>query len=424
MKVLIVGNGGREHTLLWKLAKDAPDGNFFMTLGNGGTGNLARHVPISPTDTDALVGFAGEEGIDLTVVGPEVPLSHGIVDTFQSRGLRIFGPTKEAAMLETSKAFAKDIMRKHGVPTADFAVFRDHDEARRYVETCEIPVVIKASGLAAGKGAIVCRERREALSAISSMMVDRIFGESGDEVVVEECMQGEELSIFCLTDGEKYVTMIPSQDHKPIYDGDSGPNTGGMGAYAPVSLADPPLQEQVKREVFEPVLRGMAEAGIPYRGILYAGLMVTGEGPKVVEFNCRFGDPETQVVLPLLEDNLLDLLVGVSEGKMAAERLKWKDGSAVCVVLASAGYPGSYKKGMEITIDEGVAGMEDVVLFHAGTSKEGDRLVASGGRVIGVTAVGESIQYAMDRAYEACDGIHYMGKYHRNDIGLKERERR
>jgi phosphoribosylamine--glycine ligase len=423
MKVLIVGNGGREHTLLWKLAKDDPNCDFFMTLGNGGTGNLARHVPISPADTDALVGFAAEEGIDLTVVGPEVPLSYGIVDTFESRGLRIFGPTKDAAMLETRKAFAKEIMRKHGVPTADFAVFRDYDTARRYVEGCEIPIVIKASGLAAGKGAIVCRQREEALKAISSMMVERAFGESGDEVVVEECMRGEELSIFCLTDGERYVTMIPSQDHKPIFDGDAGPNTGGMGAYAPVSIADASLQEQVKREVFEPVIRGMAEAGTPYRGILYAGLMMTGEGPKVVEFNCRFGDPETQVVLPLLEDNLLDLLAGVSEGNLTAERLNWKDGSAVCVVLASAGYPGSYEKGMEIAINGGVEAMEDVVLFHAGTSKEGDRLLANGGRVIGVTAVGENIRYAMDRAYEACNRIHYVGKYHRNDLGLKERER-
>ncbi len=423
MKVLIVGNGGREHTLLWKLAKDNPSCDFFMTLGNGGTGNLARHVPISPADTDALVEFAAEEGIDLTVVGPEVPLSYGIVDTFESRGLRIFGPTKDAAMLETRKAFAKEIMRKHGVPTADFAVFRDYDEARRYVEGCEIPIVIKASGLAAGKGAIVCRQREEALKAISSMMVERAFGESGDEVVVEECMKGEELSIFCLTDGERYVTMIPSQDHKPIFDGDAGPNTGGMGAYAPVSIADASLQEQVKREVFEPVIRGMAEAGTPYRGILYAGLMMTGEGPKVVEFNCRFGDPETQVVLPLLEDNLLDLLADVTEGNLKVKRLNWKDGSAVCVVLASAGYPGSYEKGMEIAIDEGVEAMEDVVLFHAGTSKEGGRLLANGGRVIGVTAVGENIRYAMDRTYEACNGIHYVGKYHRNDIGLKERER-
>ena len=424
MKVLIVGNGGREHALLWKLAKDDPRCLFFMTLGNGGTGDLAKHVPISPLDVDALAAFGEQEGIDLTVVGPEIPLSLGIVDAFESRGLRIFGPTRDAAMLETRKAFAKEIMRKHGVPTADFVVFRDYEEARRYVEACDIPVVIKASGLAAGKGAIVCRERGDALAALSSMMVERAFGEAGDEVVVEEWMEGEELSIFCLTDGERLLTMVPSQDHKPVFDGDTGPNTGGMGAYAPVSIADPPLQERVRRDVFEPVIRAMAEAGTPYRGILYAGLMLTADGPRVVEFNCRFGDPETQAVLPLLEDNLLDLLAGVSEGRLEAERLTWRNGTAVCVVLASAGYPGRYEKGMEITIDDRVREMDDVLLFHAGTSREGGRLLASGGRVIGVTAVGGSIRYAMDRAYEACDGIHYVGKYHRNDIGLKDRERK
>ena len=423
MKVLIVGNGGREHTLLWKLARDNPDCDFFMTMGNGGTGDQATHIPVSSTNVDGLVQFTFEEGIDLTVVGPELPLSLGLVNAFEGRGLKVFGPSKEAAVLETNKAFAKELMRKHGVPTADYAIFRGYEEAREYVEKCDIPIVVKASGLAAGKGAIVCLERREALEALSKMMVERVFNESGDEVVVEEYMRGEELSIFCLTDGEKCLTMIPSQDHKPIFDGDTGPNTGGMGAYAPVSIADQALQERVRCEIFEPVIGAMAEAGTPYRGIIYAGLMVTADGPKVVEFNCRFGDPETQVVLPLLEDNLLDLLLGVSEGKMTAEKLSWKDGTAVCVVLASAGYPGSYEKGMEVTIEEKVLAMEDVILFHAGTRREGDRLLTSGGRVLGVTAIGGNVQIAMDRAYEACDGIHFIGKYQRNDIGCRERER-
>ncbi len=423
MKVLIVGNGGREHTLLWKLAGDDPGSKFYITGGNGGTGDIAEHVPVSPTDVEGLVAFAGREGIDLTVVGPEVPLSLGVVDSFEEKGLRVFGPTREASRIETDKAFAKDLMRESGVPTAEYRIFSDHDEARKYVETCEIPVVVKASGLAAGKGAIVCRERQEAVEALSSMMVRRVFGESGDRIVVEECMVGEELSIFSLTDGERILPMIPSQDHKQIYDGDVGPNTGGMGAYAPVSIADRTLQERVMREVFQPVVRAMADTGNPYRGLLYAGLMVTEKGPKVVEFNCRFGDPETQVVLPLMNDNLLELLLSVSERKLTVESLSWKDGSAVCVVLASSGYPGEYARGKEIEIGKRVREMEGVVLFHAGTEMRDGRLLTSGGRVLGVTAIGGDITNAIDKAYAACDWIHFDGKYNRNDIGKKEQDR-
>jgi phosphoribosylamine--glycine ligase len=423
MKVLIVGNGGREHTLLWKLAGDDPGSRFYITGGNGGTGDMAEHVPISPTDAEGLACFADQEGIDLTVVGPEVPLSVGLVDLFEGKGLKVFGPTREAARIETDKAFAKDLMRESGVPTADYEVFSDYDKARKYIETCEIPVVVKASGLAAGKGAIVCREREEALEAISSIMVNRVFGESGDKVVVEECMVGEELSIFSLTDGERILPMIPSQDHKQIHDGDMGPNTGGMGAYAPVSIADRPLQEMVMKDVFEPVVRTMADMGNPYRGLLYAGLMVTERGPRVVEFNCRFGDPETQVVLPLMSDNLLDLLVCVSERKLTTEKLSWKEASAVCVVLASSGYPGGYAKGKVIEIGEKVPGMEDVVLFHAGTEMKEGKLLTSGGRVLGVTAVGGDITAAMKKAYAACDEIRFVGKYNRTDIGRKERDR-
>jgi len=423
VKVLIVGNGGREHALLWKLAGGNPDSRFYITQGNGGTGSLARHVPITPTDIDGLAKFAREEGIDITVVGPEIPLSLGLVDHFEQQGLNVFGPSREAARLETSKAFAKDLMRERGVPTAHFAVFQDHGAAKDYVDGCAIPVVVKASGLAAGKGAIVCHERDEARRAISSIMVDREFGEAGDEVVIEEFLLGEELSIFCLTDGEQAVTMVPSQDHKAIFDGDRGPNTGGMGAYAPVSIADSPLQVRVKKEIFEPMIHAMAECGTPYRGLLYAGLMVTEECPKVIEFNCRFGDPETQVVLPLLEDNLLDLLLQVSEGKLTTRHLSWKEKTAVCVVLASEGYPGSYEKGKEVRIDERVLSMEDVVLFHAGTEKKGDKFLTSGGRVIGVTALGGDIRAAVDRAYQACSGIHFEGKCHRGDIGWRERDR-
>jgi phosphoribosylamine--glycine ligase len=423
MKVLIVGNGGREHALLWKMARDDPSARFYITGGNGGTGSLAEPVPISPSDIEALVRFAGDEAIDLTVVGPELPLSLGIVDRFEEAGLPIFGPSREAARLETSKAFAKDLMRKEGVPTADSVTFREFEAAKAYVLGCASPVVVKASGLAAGKGAIVCGSREEAIEALEGIMVDRAFGEAGDVVIVEECMRGEELSIFCLTDGERILPMVPSQDHKPVYDGDRGPNTGGMGAYAPVSIADAALQERVRREVFEPVIRAMAERGTPYRGLLYAGLMLTTEGPKVVEFNARFGDPETQVVLPLLEDDLIGLLGSVAAGKLEADALSWRDGTAVVVVLASEGYPGGYEKGKAIEIDEALGGMTDVVLFHAGTEMDGDVLRTSGGRVLGVTALGGDIGDAIDRAYAACDAIRFEGKYHRTDIGKKDRDR-
>jgi phosphoribosylamine--glycine ligase len=423
MKVLLVGNGGREHALLWKLADGDPRSEFFITVGNGGTADLAIHVPVSPADIEGMARFAAEEGIDLTVVGPELPLADGIVDSFRERGLRVFGPTREAARLETSKAFAKDLMRKHGIPTADYVVFRDYDEAKDYINMAPFPVVVKASGLAAGKGAIVCGDRPEALEALASIMVERRFGDSGMEVVIEEYLEGEELSVFCLTDGEEVLPMIPSQDHKRIFDGDRGPNTGGMGAYAPVSVADEGFQDIVRREILEPVVEAMACRGTPYAGLLYAGLMLTSDGPKVVEFNCRFGDPETQAILPLMEDNLLELLLGVSEGKLARDRLNWREGTAVCVVLASAGYPGRYEKGKEIEIEERLRSMDRVHLFHAGTVREGGRLLTNGGRVMGVTALGADIGDAVGLAYEACDAVHFDGKYLRNDIGKRERER-
>ena len=423
MKVLIVGNGGREHALLWKLAGDNPESEFFVTLGNGGTAEQARHIPISPTDVEGVSGFVEKEGIDLTVVGPEVPLAMGLVDILEAKGRKVFGPTSKAAMIETNKAFAKDLMRKHGVPTSDYVTLRDYADARKYVETCDIPVVIKASGLAAGKGAMVCETREEAFDALSSIMREHRFGEAGDEVVIEEFMHGEELSIFCLTDGDNILPMLPSQDHKRIFDGDRGPNTGGMGAYAPVSIADRALLQHVEADIFRPVIRAMAERGTPYRGLLYAGLMLTAEGPKVVEFNCRFGDPETQVVVPLLDGNLLDLMVGVSEGKLVTADLSWKEMRAVCVVLAASGYPGSYEKGEQIRLEEGVGDMKDVFLFHAGTAMDGERLVTSGGRVIGVTALAEDVRGAIEKAYRACDGVRFEGKYCRRDIGRRELKR-
>ena len=320
MRILMVGNGGREHALLWKLKRDAPDGEFFATQPNGGMAGLAAGVDIGPGDIDALSSWAASKAIDLTVVGPEGPLAEGIVDRFRAKGLPIFGPSAAAARIESSKSFAKELMREAGVPTAGFRVFSTLADAEAQIREQGAPIVVKASGLAAGKGAIVCGTEREALRAVREMLQDFRFGEAGREVVIEECMTGEELSLFALTDGRNVLSMVPSQDHKRVGEGDTGPNTGGMGAYAPVSLATPDLVKQVEKEVFLPTLRAMEAAGAPFQGLLYAGLMLTREGPKVVEFNCRFGDPETQVVLPMMDGSLLELLATIAEGGSVAVR--------------------------------------------------------------------------------------------------------
>ncbi len=423
MRILIVGNGGREHALLWKLRRDAPSAEFFATSPNAGMRPFCTPVEIAPGDVEALSGWAAANRIDLTVVGPEAPLAVGIVDRFGSRGLPVFGPTKAAARIEASKAYAKELMRNAGVPTADHRTFSNYAAAEAYVRERGAPIVVKASGLAAGKGAIVCGTVEEAVSAIRSMLSDLSFGEAGRQVVIEDCLQGEELSIFAVCDGERAVQLLASQDHKRVGEGDEGPNTGGMGAYAPVAIATPELLAEAHERVFEPTLRALAADGCPFRGLLYAGLMNTAEGLSVVEFNCRFGDPETQAVLPMMASSLLDLLATVAHGGSLEDAdPRWRDGAAVTTVVASGGYPGSYEKGKEIRIPAHLES-EDRVVFHAGTATRDGTLVTSGGRVLAVTAVASDHAGAARRSREAAGAIDFDGAFFRGDIGWRELER-
>ena len=424
MKILIVGNGGREHTLLWKLKKDRPQDEFFMTLGNGGTGDLAESVNISPTDTDAVAVFAENESIDLVVVGPEAPLAAGLVDKLDSRGIVSFGPSAAAARIESSKAFAKKLMKDAGVPTADFQVFDNPAEALAYIDSGPENIVVKADGLAAGKGAVVCSSREMARDAVNQMMQDKQFGEAGARVVIEEFMTGEELSVFALVDGKNFVTLVPSQDHKAVGEGDTGPNTGGMGSYSPVSIATPELISQVESEIIGPTVEALARDGSTYKGCLYAGLMLTPTGPRVVEYNCRFGDPETQVVLPLLESDLAELMIACAKGELAGMKVQNSDRAAVCVVLASGGYPGSYEKGKEISIDSSVFSDPDKVLFHAGTAIKDVKVVTSGGRVAGAVGIAGTVQDAAHKAYELADSVSFEGMYLRRDIAHREINRK
>ena len=421
MRILVVGNGGREHTLLWKLKKDMPHADLFATQPNGGMAELAEAVEIAPGDKEALAGWALSRRVDLTVIGPEAPLAAGMVDRFQAKGLPVFGPTASAARIESSKAFAKELMRGAGVPTADFETFRDLGAAEEYIRERGAPIVVKASGLAAGKGAIVCRTVEEACQAARQMLGDLRFGEAGRQVVVEECMRGEELSVFALTDGRSVLTLLPSQDHKRLGEGDVGPNTGGMGAYAPVTLATPELMEVVEKRILEPTLRAMEAEGSPFQGLLYAGLMLTEEGPKVVEFNCRFGDPETQVVLPLMESSLLELLATIAEGgSVAGREVRWREEGAVTTVMASRGYPESYEKGKEIVVPPALERDPNLLLFHAGTTRSSGALVTAGGRVMAVTGLGDSLDEAARKSRLGADAVEFEGKYFRADIGWRE----
>ena len=419
MRILIVGNGGREHALLWKLSRDQPGAEFYATSPNGGM-RQARPVAIAPTDIEALAGWARAERIDLAIVGPEAPLAQGIVDRFAKFGTPVFGPSKAAARIESSKAWAKDLMRNAGVPTAEYRTHRDLDAAEAYIADEGAPIVVKASGLAAGKGAVVCATEEDAVATVRSMLGDLRFGEAGREVVIEEFMEGEELSVFALTDGERVVTLLPSQDHKRVGEGDTGPNTGGMGAYCPVGIGTDALLDDVRERILLPTLQAMADDDAPFRGLLYAGLMLTADGPKVVEYNCRFGDPETQVVLPMMASPLLPLLVQIAGGgSLAGMSTAWRPGAALTTVLASGGYPGAYEKGMEITIPADVEG-DDCIVFHAGTRTDGDRLVTSGGRVLAVTGLGDTLQDAAARSHEAAARILFDGAQFRRDIGWRE----
>jgi phosphoribosylamine--glycine ligase len=423
MRILIVGNGGREHALLWKLRRDAPTAQFFATQPNGGMAPLCAAVPIAPTDVVALAGWAASQRIDLTIVGPETPLANGIVDRFEAKGLPTFGPTRDAARIEASKAYSKDLMRSAGIPTAEHRTFRDRGAAEDYVRERGAPIVIKASGLAAGKGAVVCATVEDATDTIASMLGDLAFGEAGREVVVEDFMEGEELSVFAVADGERSVLLLASQDHKRVGEGDTGLNTGGMGAYAPVSIATRDLLAEAEERVFRPTLRALAADGCPFRGLLYGGLMKTPDGLQVVEFNCRFGDPETQVVLPLMDSSLLELLATVAEGgSLAGKTAQFKDAAAVTTVVASGGYPGGYEKEKQIQLGEATE-QEDITVFHAGTAYDGDHLTTSGGRVLAVTALSGTFAEAADRSREAASAVRFEGAFFRSDIGWRERSR-
>ena len=424
MKVLVIGAGGREHALLWKLRRDAPGAELFVTGGNGGTDGLATPLPFAPDDLNGLAGWAESRAVDLTIVGPEGPLAAGVVDVFQRRRLAVFGPTRDAAAIESSKSWAKQLMVRCGVPTAEHASFTSLAEAERHIRERGAPIVVKASGLAAGKGAVVCEGVEEALAAARDMLAGDAFGEAGQEVVIEECMTGEELSVFAITDGERALLMRPAQDHKRIGEGDTGPNTGGMGAYAPVSLVDAALMERIRTDVFEPTLAGMREEKRPFQGLLYAGLMLTPDGPKVVEFNCRFGDPETQALLPLLSSSLLEPLGAVARGgTLEGIELEWADAAAVPPVLASRGYPASSESGVPIDIPARLEAEGDVHVFHAGTALREGRLVTAGGRVLAVTGVASDLPGAAARSRAAADAIVFDGKQHRRDIGWRELER-
>ncbi|MEW6624886.1 MAG: phosphoribosylamine--glycine ligase [Bacillota bacterium] len=417
MNVLVIGSGGREHALVWKLSRSPKVEKVYCVPGNGGIQEIAECVDMDIMDFSALTDFARANNIELTVVGPEAPLTEGIVNAFRAAKLPVFGPSKEAAVLEGSKAFAKEFMKKYGIPTADYASFTKAKDARDYLSQKGVPCVVKADGLAAGKGVVVAMSEAEALKAVDDMMEAKVFGSAGNVVVIEEYLEGPEVSVLALTDGINVIPLLPAQDHKRVFDGDKGPNTGGMGAYAPAPVCDSAMLEVIRQQVLEPAVRGMREEGRLFKGVLYAGLMLTKNGPKVLEFNVRFGDPETQPIMMLLESDLVDLCQAVIEGSLEKARVKWHEGFAVCVVLASGGYPGAYAKGKAITLGDMP---EHTMVFHAGTVRGTDgTLLTSGGRVLGVTAAGQDVQSAIQNAYHSMDAVHFEGMHYRRDIGSR-----
>ena len=419
MKVLVVGSGGREHALVWKIAQSPRVSKVFCAPGNAGIARQAQCVPIDVMDIPALADFAERESVDLTVVGPEAPLVVGIADEFRRRGLRIFGPGKAAAAIEGSKVFAKTLMARHGIPTGAFEVFDDYERAADYLRAQQPPIVVKADGLAAGKGVTVARTIDEALAALRSIIVERAFGEASNRVIIEECLSGQEVSVMVFADGEDLVPMAASQDHKPVCDGDRGPNTGGMGCYSPVPAMDDELFNQALERIMRPTLRAMAAEGCPYSGVLYGGLIMTERGLQVLEFNCRFGDPESQPVLPRMRADLVEVLDAAVEGRLDQVSCEWSQQAAVCVVMASGGYPGEYEKGKEITGLERADAMEGVIVFHAATRRQDSRWLTNGGRVLGVTGLGDSLPQAIERAYQGVGAIHFEGAHYRRDIAHK-----
>jgi len=422
MKILVIGSGGREHALVWKIRQSPHVSKVYCAPGNGGIAGLAECVALKADDIPGLLAFALDQGIDLTVVGPEAPLVNGIVDVFERAGRKVFGPSKAAAQLEGSKVFAKDFMARYFVPTARYAVFEHLEAAKAAISGFTLPVVVKADGLAAGKGVVICQTRKEAEVALKAIMADRIFKDAGAKVVIEEFLVGEEASILAVCDGKHYQLLDSSQDHKRIFDNDKGPNTGGMGAYSPAPVITPELWKVITEKVIDPVVRGMGQDGTPFKGVLYAGIMVTKDGPQVLEFNVRFGDPETQAVLPRLKSDIVELMLAAIEGHLQNLKLEWDQRVCVSVVMAAGGYPGEYKTGKVIRgLDQVPAG---AIVFHAGTKKENDQIVTSGGRVLGVTALGNGIAEAIKNVYQAVEKITFEGCQFRRDIGKKALDRR
>lgn len=419
MKVLVVGGGGREHALCWKISKSPIVKALFCAPGNVGISKHATSVDIKVTDIESMVRFARAEEIDLTVVGPEIPLSLGIVDRFQEENLNIFGPNKAAAEIESSKVYSKNLMKKYDIPTAFFSTFYDYGDAVNWVKEVKPPLVIKADGLAAGKGVIICHTEDESIDALDGIMRSKIFGDSGNRVVIEEFLQGEEVSFIAFTDGENVLPLASSQDHKALLDGDKGPNTGGMGAYSPAPIVTSELHGAIMNQVMIPTVRALKEEGRVYKGILYAGLMIEGTDIKVLEFNCRFGDPEAQPLLMRMRSDIVPIMRAISRGGVAEGEIQWYDQASVCVVMASKGYPGDYKKGFQIDRIDDVNDMDGVIVFHSGTSRDGSNIVANGGRVLGVTALGDNIPDAISTAYNAVNHIDCESLYFRTDIGKK-----
>ena len=417
MKVLILGSGGREHALAWAVKRSKRVTEVVCAPGNGGIGQVARCVPVDLNDVDAMVRLAEAERPELTIVGPELPLSLGIVDALQQRGFRVFGPTRAAAMLESSKGFAKRFLQRHNIPTGNYAVCSTAAEVEKAVDFFHAPIVVKADGLAAGKGVLICDSRAAALEAAQGLFSGKLLGEAEQQVVIEEFLEGDEISFLCLSDGKTVAPLAPAQDHKRIGEGDTGLNTGGMGGYSTDEMLEPGMKEWVLRHIAEPTIRGMAEEGAAFSGVLYVGLMMTARGPQVLEFNARFGDPETQAILLRLDSDLVDALEACVDGRLAEVELRWSPGASACVVASSAGYPGSYKTGFAITGLDAASRIPGVEVFHSGSAVKDGQLVTAGGRVLGVTAAAASLEEALGRAYEAMAEIHFEGMYYRRDIG-------
>jgi phosphoribosylamine---glycine ligase len=419
VRVLVVGGGGREHALAWKLAQSPLVDDLFAAPGNAGMEEAATCLPVRAEDVDGLVAIVAEQAIDFTVVGPEAPLVAGLVDALTRQGHMAFGPTGAGARLEGSKVWAKDLCLRHGIPTGHAEAFDDVTKALMFLDAFDPPYVVKADGLAAGKGVVVAASRQEAVQAIEASMVDRAFGAAGDRVLIEEYLDGREVSALALTDGDAVVPLVLAQDFKRVGDGDAGPNTGGMGAYSPVPYIDEATEQRIRTEVLEPAVRALRDEGVDYRGVLYAGLMLTDEGPKVLEFNCRFGDPETQAIIPRLSSDLAEAALATTEGRLAEAGLEWTPNACVTVVQASAGYPGAYETGFPISGLESATKLDGVTVFHAGTARRDGRVVTAGGRVLAVSAVGQDLTAARERAYEACALIDFEGKHHRTDIAME-----